>query len=276
MSTLDLFRIRDHVPDFDDVVRDILARSELARARLPMKADVHYGSGASETVDLFFPENMTSAAPVHMFIHGGYWRMFSKDDYSCIAETITNAGAIAVIVDYALMPTVRMAHIVDQVRRARDWIVAHISDFGGDPQQLTVSGHSAGAHLATFLFNDATAQSTINAAVLLGGLYDLKPLQSSFLKSEIAITDEEVSRFTPLDIHHSGRTRVRLLVGSLETEPFHLQASEFRHLLTSQGLSVDLHELPERHHMDSARDLGIAHSDAGKYLTEFCFSRTVG
>ncbi|MBZ9991145.1 hypothetical protein LB572_29020 [Mesorhizobium sp. BH1-1-5] len=40
--------------------------------------------------------------------------MFSRKDYSYVAETVTKAGAIAVILGYAQMPAVRMATIVDQ------------------------------------------------------------------------------------------------------------------------------------------------------------------
>ncbi|TGU67257.1 alpha/beta hydrolase, partial [Mesorhizobium sp. M1C.F.Ca.ET.144.01.1.1] len=97
------------------------------------------------------------------------------------ADTVTSAGAIAVIVDYALMPSVRMATIVDQIRRARQWIDDHIASYGGDPDQLTVSGHSAGAHLATMLFGGHSRPSGIKGALLLSGIYDLRPLQESFL-----------------------------------------------------------------------------------------------
>ena len=163
----DPFRIRDHVVEFDDIVADIVRRSEATRANVPMVADVAYGPDATETMDLFFPRGKRDRLPVHMFIHGGYWRMFSKRDYSYVAETVTKAGAIAVIVDYALMPAVRMATIVDQVRRARQWVLDHIADHGGNADLLTVSGHSAGAHLAT-LFDDSRP-SGIKAALLLGG-----------------------------------------------------------------------------------------------------------
>ncbi|RUU07917.1 alpha/beta hydrolase, partial [Mesorhizobium sp. M6A.T.Ca.TU.002.02.2.1] len=97
----DPFRIRDYVADFDKIVQDIVHRSEAVRATIPMAADVAYGPDQTETIDLFFPTGKRSGLPVHMFIHGGYWRMFSKRDYSYVATTITQAGAIAVIVDYA-------------------------------------------------------------------------------------------------------------------------------------------------------------------------------
>ena len=120
-------------------------------------------------LDLFFPPERSGPLPVHLFVHGGYWRMFSKSDYSYIADTITRAGAIAVIVDYALMPSVRMATIVEQATRAKRWVLTNIRSYGGDPDQFTISGHSAGAHLATFLFSGARIPSRVRAALLLGG-----------------------------------------------------------------------------------------------------------
>ncbi|TGV13096.1 alpha/beta hydrolase, partial [Mesorhizobium sp. M4B.F.Ca.ET.143.01.1.1] len=84
--TKDPFRIRDHVAEFDDIVAEIVRLSAEVRLRLPMVADIAYGPDATETVDLFFPQGKRDRLPVHMFIHGGYWRMFSKRDYSCVAD----------------------------------------------------------------------------------------------------------------------------------------------------------------------------------------------
>lgn len=263
--TRDPFRTRDHVTDFDAIVAEIVSRSEEARANIPMIADVAYGPDATETADLFFPEGPRDGLPVHMFIHGGYWRMFSKRDYSHIAETVTRAGAIAVIIDYALMPAVRMARIVDQVRHARRWVSNHISGFGGDPDRLTVSGHSAGAHLATMLFDDDANPSGIKGALLLSGLYDLKPLQDSFLAAEIAITDEEVKQFTPLTHQFDAAVKVDILVGEDETPPFHEQAKAFAAHLIKQQLHAS-HSSFAGHHMSGVRDLGIAGTAGAKAL----------
>ena len=262
----DPFRIRDHVAEFDSIVQEIVRRSEVTRATIAMAADVPYGSGAAETVDLFFPAGNRRTLPVHMFIHGGYWRMFSKRDYSYIADTVTRAGAIAVIVDYALMPMVRMAAIVDQVRRAKKWVLDHIAEYGGDPGSLTVSGHSAGAHLATMLFDEGNSPSQIKAALLLGGLYDLKPLQNSFLAAEIGITDEETAEFSPLNHRFDKSVSVKILVGADETPPFHAQADEFAELLGSQGLAVSKGTIPGSNHMSSVRDLGVPGTQEAKML----------
>jgi arylformamidase len=271
----DPFRIRDHVAEFDDIVAEIVHRSAETRATVPMAADVAYGPDSTETVDLFFPRGKRERLPVHMFIHGGYWRMFSKRDYSYIAETVTNAGAIAIIVDYALMPAVRMATIVDQIRRARRWVDEHIASHGGDPGMLTVSGHSAGAHLATLLFDDASRPSGIKGALLLGGIYDLRPLQESFLAAEIALTDEEVERFSPINHNFDPAVNVKLAVGVNETPPFHRQAATFAERLRMQGLAVSHTNLVATNHMSSARDLGLAGTQAEALLASLRGMRKV-
>jgi arylformamidase len=267
----DPFRIRGHVPDFDVIVADIVSRSAATRDHLEM-VEAAYGDGPSETLDIFIPPAMTGPVPVHMFIHGGYWRMFSKRDYSLVAETVTEAGAIAVIVDYALMPSVRMATIVDQVARAKQWVLANISTFGGDPDRFTVSGHSAGAQLAATLFGSDGARSGIEAVLLLGGLYDLAPLQKSFLQAEIGLTDDEVQRFTPMNQTYDAGTAVSVLVGSRETPPFHDQAGAFAKLLCGQGLDVSFRLIVGRNHMNSVRDLGDPSSLAGIELTKIITS----
>ncbi|WP_332702294.1 alpha/beta hydrolase [Devosia sp.] len=268
----DAFRIRGHVADFDGIVSDIVARSAATRATVRMLADIAYGDAPSETVDLFFPAETATPCPVHMFIHGGYWRAFSKSDYSLVADTVVAVGAIAVIVDYALMPAVRMATLVDQVGRAKQWVLDNIAQHGGDPARLTISGHSAGAHLATMLFQHERTPSRVQSALLLGGLYDLKPLQKSFLKDEIALTDDEVAAFTPMKKQYDASTSVMVLVGARETPPFHQQANNFASKLHGQGMKVSQRVVVNRNHMDSVRDLGVPHSLTGRYLTELIVS----
>ena len=167
--TKDAFRNRDYVANFDALVEEYKARSEATRASLSMIADVAYDNSARETLDIFSPKAPSGADPVHLFIHGGYWRMFSKDDFSFIADTVTAAGAMAVIVGYDLMPKVRLSTIVGQIRNAVRWLTANIADYGGDAGQFSISGRSAGAHLATFTFCEGAGVAKPASAVLLSG-----------------------------------------------------------------------------------------------------------
>ncbi|NEI36006.1 alpha/beta hydrolase fold domain-containing protein [Rhizobium leguminosarum] len=265
----DPFRIRDHVADFDEIVGDIRARSVATRRTVAMEANIAYGAGPGETLDIFLPNSAGSDMPIHMFIHGGYWRMFSKEDYSCVAETITGAGTVAAIVDYSLMPGARMDVLVGQVLKAKDFLLAHADRFGATSKRFSVSGHSAGAHLATFLFHRSPAPPGVVAAFLLGGLYDLEPLQTSFLRDEIALSDEEVRRFTPMHQEHDPATRVAIMTGELETDPFKIQANAFRDILAAQGLDVRASQVADGNHMSTVRDLAVAGTPVASALRAF-------
>jgi arylformamidase len=187
--------------------------------------------------------------------------MFAKEDYSFIADTVATAGGIAAIIDYALMPAVRMATIIEQVRRATQWIAANAADFGGDASRLTISGHSAGAHLCCFLLNPQSAP--VQAALLISGVYDLKPLQSSFLHPEIGLTDTEVAHYSPLYIGLASTTRTTIVVGEAETAPFHDQAKTFaRHLRTDPVATM-----PGANHMSIVLDLGTPGTPTAEALT---------
>jgi arylformamidase len=264
--TKDPFRTRDHVANFETLVEEYKARSLASRASLTMITDVAYGKGASEKLDIFLPKTSSGADPVHLFIHGGYWRMFSKDDFSFIADTVTAGNAIAVIVDYDLMPEVRLSTIVGQVRNAVRWLTTNISNYGGDAARFSVSGHSAGAHLATFTFCAGAVVPKPASGLLLSGVYDLKPLQSSFLQPLIGLTDQEVGEFSPLLAQYEAGTRVTVAYGEWETDPFKNQGTDFARHLATKGLSVTTHVLQRADHMSAVRDLGIPGSAAGELL----------
>jgi len=257
----DPFRIRAIVPEFEEISADYAVASAETRSRHRHVLDIAYGAGPRQKLDVFVPEGLSGPAPVHIFIHGGYWRMFAKEDYSFIADTVSSAGGIAAILDYSLMPDVRMATIIDEVRRATHWIAAKAADFGGDANRITISGHSAGAHLCCFLLNPQSAP--VQAALLISGVYDLKPLQSSFLQPEIGLTDTEVTHYSPLHATQVSTTRATILVGEAETAPFHDQANAFAHHLHSEPTTT----VPAANHMSIVLDLGTPGTPAAQALT---------
>jgi arylformamidase len=261
MTGTDPFRTRDAVPDFDRYVAEYAARSAVTRATLRAQRHVAYGDTPAEQLDLFFPASQSGPAPVHLFIHGGYWRAWAKEEFSFIADTVTAAGAIAAIIDYGLMPAVRMETIVQQVRRAAHWLAAHAPSFGGDPARLTISGHSAGAQLCCWVLHPPSAP--IPAALLVSGVYDLKPLQASFVQAEIGLTDDEVTRYSPLPAALANGTPITILVGQTETAPFHDQAAALARHLRTAPVTI----LPAANHMSAVLDLGTPSTPAARVLS---------
>ncbi|WKL24102.1 alpha/beta hydrolase (plasmid) [Sinorhizobium meliloti] len=129
MTAQDLYRIRDFVPDFDTIAAEFAERSWALSARADVRADIRYGSGVREVIDLILPERVQAGAPLHVFVHGGYWRSGEKINYRFVAAPVLAAGGIAALVEYDLMPRKRLDVLVDQVRRSVLWLQAHAGGF---------------------------------------------------------------------------------------------------------------------------------------------------
>jgi arylformamidase len=271
--TIDPFHIPSHVPAFEALVADYEAASEATRGKLRSLLNVPYGEGPDEKLDLFLPEEAHGwPRPIHMFIHGGYWRAQSKDRYAFVANEVTAAGAIAAIIDYSLMPKARMASLVDQTRRAARWLSEHAATFGGDAKAVSASGHSAGGHLASYLIargpREADSAPLVRSALLVSGLYDLSPLAKSFLQREVGFTDEEIASWSPVLGRPSAGVAVTLIAGGVETAPFHEQMSAYAGVLRTAGARVAVAAPAGEDHMTIVRSLGRAGTECARLLRE--------
>ena len=93
--TQDLYRNRDFIPDFDEIVTETAARSREFAKRVEIQPNVPYGPGPRERMDIILPPRMAKGAPLHVFIHGGYWRSGSKEDHWLVAAPVLAVGGRA-------------------------------------------------------------------------------------------------------------------------------------------------------------------------------------
>ncbi|MEH6776424.1 MAG: alpha/beta hydrolase, partial [Cereibacter changlensis] len=212
-------------------------------------------------------------APLHLFLHGGYWRSGSKADHHLVAAPVLAAGGIAAIASYDLMPGTRLGPIVAQVRAAARHLVALAPELGADPARFSASGHSAGAHLASYLAARGPEETApdlppLRGLLLVSGLYDLSGIPGSFLKDEAAMTAAEAAAWSPLVAEQvPGPLRI-VTRGSEETAPFHDQAQGFAKLLQSRGLPHRLCEEPGLNHLSIVLSLADPASPLGMLLSE--------
>jgi arylformamidase len=95
---------REKVEDSADWIARYPAASAETRAALKCRLDLAYGTHPGETLDVF--PARSAPAPVHVFVHGGYWQRLDKADSSFVARGLQPAGAVVVVINYALIPTV--------------------------------------------------------------------------------------------------------------------------------------------------------------------------
>jgi len=196
------FNPRVAAPDAAQHLEHFISESAAARSRQDMRRNVSYGPHPREVYDIF-PGPVGS--PMHVFIHGGYWRALSKDEHSFVAEPFAGAGATVVLINYPLCPEVTLDGLVDSVMRGIAHAAQHAADYGASTDGIHLSGHSAGAHLcAVAVAHDWTTHGLpadlIRSATLLSGIFDPRAAMRTTINAEIGLTAEvDRSRYQDLD-----------------------------------------------------------------------------
>ena len=255
-ATLDLqYNARATVPDIAPMLRDYASISAQARDTLPCTLNVAYGAHPDEILDIF-PAQGESPGPVLIYLHGGYWRLLSKDDSSFMAPTLTQAGITVVAVNYSLAPAVTLDHIVDQTRRAVAWVHHHIEQYYGDGRRLIIAGSSAGGHLAGMVLASGWQQrygmdaTAIAGAVLLSGLYDLTPLVETHINEWMRLSLEDAQRNSPLFALPTHGAPILVSYGSNETAEFKRQSQDYLAAWQAKGFRGEYVDMPNTNHFD--------------------------
>lgn len=253
---------RGRVPEAPAFLERYVSDSAAARRGGEVRLDVAYGPTPAERLDLFLPDRATGPAPVQVFFHGGYWKSLGKGDFSFVAPPFAAAGAIAAVVDYALMPTVDMDELVRQCRAAVAWLYGHIEEFGGDPDRIFISGHSAGGHLVGMLAATdwpagfGVPGDVVKGGVSLSGLFELEPIRLSFVNDELGLTPDAARRNSPVLLPASPNVPLTLAYGGLESDEYHRQSAVYAAHVERQGGQPILKPIADRHHFDIVVDLG--------------------
>lgn len=119
--------------------------------------------GTSEdclNLNIWAPKNSDSPLPVVVYIHGGGWEYGSNSqDTSSLFGLASSNQVIGVSLNYRLgaLGWLSLSQYGGRLKDATNlglqdiiaalkWIQQNIAYFGGDPNQVTVTGHSAGAY----------------------------------------------------------------------------------------------------------------------------------
>jgi arylformamidase len=244
-----------------EVIARYTTDSAAVRARLAHRAALAYGPGNDETLDHFPAAH--AGAPIHVFIHGGAWRMLTKDDAAAAAPTFVAAGAAYVAVNFSVIPAMRLPEIADQLRRAIAWTWRNASALGGNADRITISGHSSGAHLASVLLTTdwsllGVPGDVIKGAVCLSGMYDLAPVMLSARASYVSLSPDEIAALSAM--RHLARIPCPVIVGHGERESpeFQRQSREFAAALGRVGKLHREFVLPGLNHFEVAEELNRA------------------
>ena len=235
--------VRVRLPEWETHIENFSSQSAKVRQQLFHHSNLSYGEHDRHKIDIFPALKKTVKSPTLVFIHGGYWRMLDKSVFSFLASEYVSAGITVTLINYRLLPKVKLSDIVGDVRNALQWLATNASEFGIDPDNFTLCGHSAGAHLA------AHGMLEMNTNFIgISGVYDLVPIQNSFL-NDIGFLDEETTdAFGSASIIPNYQCNSLFAFGREEGVEFARQSMRQAELWRINSSKVEILEVDEANH----------------------------
>jgi acetyl esterase/lipase len=122
------------------------------RPSVRVERDIAYGdAGKRNWLDIYVPSQAAPAdrpRPVLLQIHGGAWIIGHKAEQGQpLLYRMAELGWVGVSINYRLSPRNAFPAHIEDVKRAIAWVKANITEYGGDPEFIAVTGGSAGGHL---------------------------------------------------------------------------------------------------------------------------------
>ena len=242
------------VPDFEAARRRREPANVSAIEALEPQTDIAFGPGPLHRLDLFRPGG-AGPHPVHLFFHGGYWRAQDKKNFAFLAPWLVERGVLVAVMNYDLCPAVTLDGTVASALAGMEWVARNIAVHGGDPGRITMSGHSAGAHLvAAGLATDWTARGLpadlIKGALMISGIYDPTPAMRTSVNADIRLTSEVAARHNFEVLPPRASCPAWVVAGGGEPEHWVEQSVRYARHLARHGLAPGLLVTPRHHHFD--------------------------
>ena len=209
------------VPTYPEFLGRYAESSAAARASRPYTTH-RFGAQPNSTFDLFGTQG---ARALLVFIHGGYWRALTKEEFSFVVPGYNDKRVAVAVVNYDLCPNTTIGGIIDQIVAAMHYLARMPSV----PKHWLVAGHSAGGHLTAAMWTPlAKLSSSVRAQIVggmtLSGVHDLDPMVDYSINTDLKLTKSEAHRLSPLA--YAPRVQAPLVVtaGDDESSEFKRQA----------------------------------------------------
>ncbi|XP_011695491.1 PREDICTED: kynurenine formamidase [Wasmannia auropunctata] len=240
--------------------------TETVRKTVKCELNVPYGPTERAKYDIYGTD-LPKDAPIFVFIHGGYWQEFSKDLTGFSVPLFVKNKIKVITVGYDLCPNVKLGDIVAEIKSAVAQILKYAADSGS--KYVCIAGHSAGAHLVGCLLHDddwikrMTQQGyfgLLKEIVLIGGIYNIKPVIDTSYGENLKLTDEVIKAFSIIDLNEAKSRRisglkVTVTVGDCDSPAFVDESRKYAQKMISIVDNVEYLLLQDIDHFDIVEKL---------------------
>jgi acetyl esterase/lipase len=214
-----------------------------------------------------------------MWVHGGGWHVGDKGNNTITTKAawFTGRGTVFVAINYRLASPeggeVMWPAMGLDVARAVRWVVDNAESIGADPADLTLVGHSAGAHLASavagapdLLGAVGLDRDLVGCLVLLDTAgYDLtRPMNMArpLVLNAFGTDPEVLADASPVvQLERHGGSVADTLVVVRGSRSRYLLSQEYADVVRSAGAAAEVFDASPLDHEDVNRLLGAPEDD---------------
>jgi arylformamidase len=210
--------------------------------------DIRYGDQPRQRLD-WVPCGEKNA-PTFVFIHGGYWQNYTKEDLAFVAAGPLARGFNVVLCEYTLAPDASMRQIVNEITTLLDLLQAGVGEVGFGGRPVCLCGHSAGGQLAVL----HRSHSAVTLTVAISALFDLEPISLCWLNEKLQLTPSEVQAFSPILQIAPGAATI-ISVGDAELPELIRQSHDYALTCAERGERLTTLTVADQTHFSILADL---------------------
>ncbi|WP_404369143.1 alpha/beta hydrolase [Sphingomonas sp. MMS24-J45] len=227
-----------------------------------------------QTLDVWRPVGATVKRPVLIFWYGGGWAKGNRRAYGFAARAFAKAGFVVVVPDYRKVPQIRFPAMLQDGADAVKWTRDHVAEFGGDPAQIVLSGHSAGAYTVAMLTLDqrwlravGVDPRIVKAAAPLCGPYDFYPWTSDRAREAFkGVADPAMTQ--PITFGRADAPPMLLVTGTADTTVRPRNAIRLGARLKELGAPIEVKNYPEQTHEGIVMALSVPFRERSPVLAD--------
>lgn len=221
-------------------------------------AQAQFGPEAAQKLEVFADQSASARdpKPVLLFIHGGSWKNGDPSDYTFVARALVPEGFIVINAGYRLHPDAVYPAMLEDAASAIAWAHGNIAELGGDPNNIILAGHSAGAYNTAmsalnqeWLAKEGIEEKVVTGVIGLAGPYDFYPFTSQSTRDSFGHIDDP-NLTQPVNFASSSAPPMLLLHGEVDdvVKPRNSRALAKR--LADTGAEVEAKFYPNLNHND--------------------------
>lgn len=249
-------------------------------ASITVERNLAYGKDARQVLDIFIPANVKNTGVV-IFVHGGAFVRGAKCTTDSLYDNVlywfAHQGYIGVNVEYRLAPAATYPAGAIDVALAIEWVHNNIAQFGGNPKQILLIGHSAGGtHAAAYVFDPTVAYfgKYLDALVLISARLKADALlenpNADGVRAYFGLDEKQYAEKSPMTYVANGALPTLVVVAEFENPLLAIYGKTFAmKLAETRSAKPFLLEKAMHNHMSIVAHFNSGEDELGQEILSF-------